>query len=287
MSNEGHWSWDKVLSSLRLWPWLSSERAPPTWLLRFERLLGADISLLLEALKISLEEEKKTLWGKKDTRASKSDLKRLIRTITAQEVASSNGEGIYARLEELYTADQERAAAAAAKNVQADSEAETEAAGGEGGGDDDDADSEDGEAEEGDGGGTPGGLPSSKSWNWMKDLLEVLKKMGGVAKVTAERPSTAAFGNWGIIGAVQRLAEKKEEEELGVEASCRVTAHLFMGKRRSKATKLTAPLSRKDGDQVKEKQWAALREAFLGEGQVLIFHLKNHYAPVYALREWR
>lgn len=48
----------------------------------------------------------------------------------------------------------------------------------------------------------------------------------------------------------------------------KVTADLFMGKGSARTSRLPVPLSRRDGDEEKEKQWAALREAFMTERQV-------------------
>jgi len=47
-----------------------------------------------------------------------------------------------------------------------------------------------------------------------------------------------------------------------------VTARLFMGKGRRRSSGLQVPLSARDDDDTIADQWAALRQAFLAEGQV-------------------
>lgn len=47
-----------------------------------------------------------------------------------------------------------------------------------------------------------------------------------------------------------------------------VTARLFMGKGEARSARVQVPLSARDGEEEKAKQWAALREAFLTDQQV-------------------
>ena len=63
--------------------------------------------------------------------------------------------------------------------------------------------------------------------------------------------------------------------------SCRVV----VGAKTRLRKDLPVPLARGASDEVIEREWRRLTTLFAADGSALIFHLKNHYALVHALRE--
>lgn len=97
------------------------------------------------------------------------------------------------------------------------------------------------------------GKKQENKWNWKKDFMEMIKNMAGLVKLSAEHPSTAAIGNWGIIEAVKGLAEDRNF------GTC-ISARLFMGKKKTAKSKLIeVPISRKDTDEQISRQWDEMR----------------------------
>jgi hypothetical protein len=112
----------------------------------------------------------------------------------------------------------------------------------------------------------------------LKPLLSLLDARSAVAKIEHDRPSTGGVGTVMLQDAFKRFGSSPE-------CPFAVITRLLV-QRKGAGGRADIQLSSADDASVVGEQWAALRAAFLQDDTVIIFHLKNHFALVFALREW-
>ena len=125
-------------------------------------------------------------------------------------------------------------------------------------------------------------------WRWRRDLWEIIGKMAGLEKLRRPRPSTAAFGNWGVAEAFRRVsaaAAAAAAVDPDAPPAPSVTCRVAVGAKTKLRKDLALPLSRSYDPDVLEDEWAKFRSLFATDGSALVFHLKNHYSLIHALRE--
>lgn len=101
-------------------------------------------------------------------------------------------------------------------------------------------------------------------------------RQAGLEKLCRPRPSTGFFGNWGIHDASRRLVDKHGTP---------INSGTFMA-RAARGSPAKLKISSKDSEESVTEQWTAFREKFAKKNCVLLFHLTNHYALIYGVREW-
>lgn len=120
-------------------------------------------------------------------------------------------------------------------------------------------------------------------WDWQHDFTYHFELLAGRAKLSAQKPSTAAIGNVQLLRAIDTI--NGGQSLPGGRVFGRMVTTTKASKCGDLRTVYIKASSGHDALQVR-REWNQLRDLFCEPESILVYHLVNHYCPIYAMREY-